>query len=198
MAKAGGKNEAAGYRGRDGGEKRESNFRDVWSDNTPPGLNGCSFNSATARDPINRPLPPYLVPRKLSSPLFSYLCDFYLRDNFFHWPGASPSFFIHPLSRILMEKRSDSFSASVCISPCYTNRSIPWARAMIFREREEGKGGIDASSFRGRFKPSMKLLCHVGARYARNVRPYLESNNLVSHEVKDGEIRCWVTRLMSA
>lgn len=67
MAKAGGKNEAAGYRGRDGGEKRESNFRDVWSDNTPPGLNGCSFNSATARDPINRPLPPYLVPRKLSS-----------------------------------------------------------------------------------------------------------------------------------
>lgn len=54
-------------RGRDGGEKRESNFRDVWSDNTPPGLNGCSFNSATARDPINRPLPPYLVPRKLSS-----------------------------------------------------------------------------------------------------------------------------------
>lgn len=44
----------------------------------------------------------------------------------------------------------------------------------------------------------LKLLCHVGARYARNVRPYLESNNLVSHEVKDGEIRCWVTRLMSA
>ena len=41
----------------------------------------------------------------------------------------------------------------------------------------------------------LKLLCHVGARYARNVRPYLESNNLVSHEVKDG---CWVTRLMSA
>lgn len=89
----------------DGGEKRESNFRDVWSDNTPPGLNGCSFNSATARDPINRPpsLTSFLVN---CPPLFSYLCDFYLRDNFFHWPGASPSFFIHPLSRILMEKRS--------------------------------------------------------------------------------------------
>lgn len=33
---------------------KESNFRDVWSDNTPPGLNGCSFNSPTGPDSINR------------------------------------------------------------------------------------------------------------------------------------------------
>lgn len=31
-----------------------SNFRDVWFDNTPPGLNGCSFNGSAGRDPINR------------------------------------------------------------------------------------------------------------------------------------------------
>lgn len=31
-----------------------SNFRDVWFDNTTPGLNGCSFNSFAGRGPINR------------------------------------------------------------------------------------------------------------------------------------------------
>jgi len=50
-----------------GGEGIYPNFRDVWLDNTTPGLNGCSFNSFAEPDPINRLIlsPDYLA-RKLT------------------------------------------------------------------------------------------------------------------------------------
>lgn len=163
----------------DGGEKRESNFRDVWSDNTPPGLNGCSFNSATARDPINRLPPPYLVPRKLSSVILLPLR--FLPPRQFLPLARGQSLVLHPPFVADFDGktklRSDSSFASVCMYEPVIVYSLS-KEEIIFRKAKEGKGGIDASSSaRETFKLSM--LCHVGARYTRNVRSCLESN--ISH-----------------
>lgn len=147
----------------DGEEKRESNFRDVWSDNTPPGLNGCSFNSATARDPINRP--PSLVPRKLSSVILLPLR--FLPPRQFLPLARGQSLVLHPPFVADFDGktklRSDSFFASVCMYEPVIVYSLSKGE-IIFREGKEGKGGIDASSSaRETVKLSIALLCHVGA-----------------------------------
>lgn len=79
-----------------------SNFRDVWFDNTTPGLNGCSFNSFAGQDPINRlvlspdylarkphPLcPPKLAPRPLLASLYPFF-----PPRRFYWSWASSKLF---------------------------------------------------------------------------------------------------------